>query len=180
MQQEQQKQHLHEKLNLQEKIGDRAEQAIGSVIEKTPLEAPELLVRPGTRPAYISPEPEPHQWYRVPVEGAKTADGSEYHIYVKKGASDHLCVFLSGGGIAWNPYTAARPVTGGKVLAWEPNYYWSNLRPFTQVFNIGIGITDNSARRNPFRDWNFVVITYATGDMHLGRNTYTYTDEDGV
>jgi len=186
---------------LQERIGDRAEQAIGNMIEKTPLEVPELLVRPGDvhfRDGSRSPEsgsvfaergqkgffseediPAPHQWYRVPVEGGKTADGSEYHIYIKKGATDHLCVFLSGGGIAWNPYTAARPVTGGRVLAWHPNYYWSNLRPFTQVFNIGIGITDQSARRNPFHDWNFVVVTYATGDMHLGRNIYHYQDEEG-
>jgi len=186
---------------LQERIGDRAEQAIGNMIEKTPLEVPELVVRPKEvyfRDRSRSPEsgdvfvetgqkafsseteiPAFHQWYRVPVEGGKTADGSEYHIYIKKGATDHLCVFLSGGGIAWNPYTAARPVTGGRVLAWHPNYYWSNLRPFTQVFNIGIGITDQSARRNPFHDWNFVVVTYATGDMHLGRNIYHYQDEEG-
>ena len=186
---------------LQERIGDRAEQAIGNMIEKTPLEVPELVVRPKEvyfRDRSRSPEsgdvfvetgqkafsseteiPAFHQWYRVPVEGGKTADGSEYHIYIKKGATDHLCVFLSGGGIAWNPYTAARPVTGGRVLAWHPNYYWSNLRPFTQVFNIGVGITDQSARRNPFHDWNFVVVTYATGDMHLGRNTYHYQDEEG-
>lgn len=164
---------------LQERFGDRAEQTIGTVIEKTRLEAPELKIRPGVNAAQEIPELEAHQWYRVPVEGGKTADGSEYHIYVKKGTGKHLCVFLSGGGIAWNPYTAARPVTGGRVLAWQPNYYWSNLRPFTQVFNIGVGITDNSARRNPFRDWNFVVVTYATGDMHLGRNIYKYTDEDG-
>ncbi len=164
---------------LQERIGDRAESAIGTVMENAHFEAPELLVRPGHGLLHQVPEMEPHQWYRVPVEGGKTADGSEYHIYVRKGASDHLCVFLSGGGIAWNPYTAARPVTGGRVLAWHPNYYWSNLRPFTQFFNIGVGITDNSARRNPFRDWNFVVITYATGDMHLGRNIYRYMDEEG-
>lgn len=186
---------------LQERIGDRAEQAIGNMIEKTPLEVPELVVRPKEvyfRDRSRSPEsgdvfvetgqkafsseteiPAFHQWYRVPVEGGKTADGSEYHIYIKKGVTDHLCVFLSGGGIAWNPYTAARPVTGGRVLAWHPNYYWSNLRPFTQVFNIGVGITDQSARRNPFHDWNFVVVTYATGDMHLGRNTYHYQDEEG-
>ena len=164
---------------LQERIGDRAEQAIGNVIENTRLEVPELHVRPIPGTMQEVPEPEPHQWYRVPVEGGKTADGSEYHIYIRKGTTDHLCVFLSGGGIAWNPYTAARPVTGGRVLAWQPNYYWSNLRPFTQVFNIGVGITDNNARRNPFRDWNFIVITYATGDMHLGRNVYHYTDEQG-
>ena len=165
--------------NLQEKIGDRAENVIGNVMENTRFEAPELRVRPGQDASHQVPGMETYQWYRVPVEGGKTADGSEYHIYVKKGTTDHLCVFLSGGGIAWNPYTAARPVTGGRVLAWHPNYYWSNLRPFTQFFNIGVGITDNSARRNPFRDWNFVVITYATGDMHLGRNNYHYKDEEG-
>ena len=164
---------------LQEKIGDKAENAIGNVMENTRFEAPELLIRPGQGVSQQLPEMELRQWYRVPVEGGKTADGSEYHIYVRKGTTDHLCVFLSGGGIAWNPYTAARPVTGGRVLAWHPNYYWSNLRPFTQFFNIGVGITDNSARRNPFRDWNFVVITYATGDMHLGRNIYHYKDQEG-
>ena len=194
---------------LQEKVGDRAEQAIGNLIEKTPLEVPELQVVPGPGLSQRQAgqagqviqglsqgiagqsvqagqnlsqgqiEPEPYQWYRVPVAGGKTADGSEYHIYIRKGTTDHLCVFLSGGGIAWNPYTADRPVTGGRVLAWQPNYYWNNLRPFTQVFNIGVGITDNSARLNPFRDWNFIVITYATGDMHLGRNNYRYTNEEG-
>ena len=164
---------------LQEKIGDKAENAIGNVMENTRFEAPELLIRPGQGVSQQLPDMELRQWYRVPVEGGKTADGSEYHIYVRKGTTDHLCVFLSGGGIAWNPYTAARPVTGGRVLAWHPNYYWSNLRPFTQFFNIGVGITDNSARRNPFRDWNFVVITYATGDMHLGRNIYHYKDQEG-
>ena len=177
---------------LQEKVGDRAEQAIGNLIEKTPLEVPELQIRPGLSQGIAGQsvqagqnlsqgqiEPEPYQWYRVPVAGGKTADGSEYHIYIRKGTTDHLCVFLSGGGIAWNPYTADRPVTGGRVLAWQPNYYWNNLRPFTQVFNIGVGITDNSARLNPFRDWNFIVITYATGDMHLGRNNYRYTNEEG-
>ena len=164
---------------LQERIGDRAENAIGNVMENTHFEAPELRVRPGQGAGEPVPEMELRQWYRVPVEGGKTADGSEYHIYVRKGTTNHLCVFLSGGGIAWNPYTAARPVTGGRVLAWHPNYYWSNLRPFTQFFNIGVGITDNSARRNPFRDWNFAVITYATGDMHLGRNIYRYKDEEG-
>ena len=164
---------------IQEKIGDSAEQAIGNLIENTPLEAPELQVVPGQRPAQGEQEPEPYQWYRVPVADGKTADGSGYHIYIRKGTTKHLCVFLSGGGIAWNPYTADRPVTGGRVLTWQPNYYWNNLRPFTQLYNIGVGITDNNARLNPFRDWNFVVITYATGDMHLGRNDYHYTNEEG-
>ena len=82
---------------LQERIGDRAEQAIGSMIEKTRLEAPELQVCPGLGFSQEVPKAELRQWYRVPVAGGKTADGSEYHIYIRKGTTDHLCVFLSGG-----------------------------------------------------------------------------------
>ncbi len=162
---------------LQESLGDRAENAIGNMIENSRLEAPELSLDSGC-PETEVPQMEPCVWYRIPVEGGCTADGSEYHIYARRGNSEKLCVFFSGGGIAWNPYTAARPVTGGRVLAWQPNYYWSNLRPFTQIYNIGVGLTDNS-RKNPFYDWNFVVITYATGDMHLGRNEYHFKDDQG-
>ena len=57
----------------------------------------------------------------------------------------------------------------GTVAAGAPNYYWNNLRPFTQFMNINIGITETDTARNPFDDWNFVVITYATGDFHVGQ-----------
>lgn len=157
---------------LGEQLGDRAEDAIGHVIAHTPLEAPVLNLDGGAAM-------QPHVWYRVPLENGLTADGSPYHIYVRKGSGRKLCVFLSGGGMAWDSRSAAHPVTGGRVVAWMPNYYWSNLRPFTQIYNIGVGITDNHARINPFYDWNFIVVTYATGDLHLGRSLYRYSDESG-
>lgn len=122
-------------------------------------------------PAFVTPEEK--VWYRVPIPEGRCGDGSEYHIYIRKGCSDKLCVFFSGGGIAINKYMAARPVNGGSVAAWLPNYYWNNLRLFTQVMNIGVGITRNGAD-NPFDDWNFIVITYATGDMHVGDSRFLY------
>ena len=67
--------------NLQEKIGDRAENVIGNVMENTRFEAPELRVRPGQDASHQIPGMETYQWYRVPVEGGKTADGSEYRRY---------------------------------------------------------------------------------------------------
>ncbi|MCR5032261.1 MAG: pectinacetylesterase family protein [Lachnospiraceae bacterium] len=149
------------------KTGDLVEQSIGSRIEGTALEAPVLSGKPQT-----------HKWYRIPLKEGLSGDGSEYHIYLKKGEGEHLCIFFSGGGVAWNEYTAARPVTGGRVAAGEPNFYWNNLRPFTQIMNINIGITEEN-KRNPFHDWNFVVITYATGDFHVGNNDFPYKAEDG-
>ena len=126
-------------------------------------------------------EGEPETGYLVPVaipEGI-TGDGSEYHIYIKKGSGKNLCVFLSGGGVAWNEYTAARPVTGGKVAAGLPNYYWNNLRPFTQIMNIHAGIMEIGNPKNPFDDWNFIIITYATGIFMWGNHDFPYEAEDG-
>ena len=150
------------------KVGDFVENSIGRAIDNSNLKAGDL------------PEnPKDLTWYRVPLDKGMSGDGSEYYIYVKKGDPDKLCIFLSGGGVAWNEYTAARPVTGGKVAAGQPNYYWNNLRPFTQIMNINVGITDVVSDKNPFKNWSFVVITYATGDFHVGCNDYPYTSEDG-
>ncbi len=123
--------------------------------------------------------PDIKTWYRVPIADGMAGDGSPYHIYIKRGRTNHLCVFLSGGGVAWNEYTASHPVTSGRVVSGQPNYYWSNLRPFTQIMNINVGITATNTDRNPFDDWNFIVITYATGDFHVGNGDWTYTTETG-
>lgn len=152
---------------------------IGSMVEESVARG---IYEFGQEAPVLKGEPSEKTWYRVPVPEGRCADGSEYHIYIRKGTSDKLCVFFSGGGIAINEYMAARPVNGGSVAAWLPNYYWNNLRLFTQVMNINVGITKNGGD-NPFDDWSFLVITYATGDMHLGRNVFTYhlagDSEDG-
>lgn len=150
------------------KAGDFVENSIGKALDAPRLRAEDL-----------PDDPKKDTWYRVPLEKGLSGDGSEYYIYVKLGDPEKLCVFLSGGGVAWDEYTAARPVTGGKVASGQPNYYWNNLRPFTQIMNINVGITDINTDRNPFKDWSFVVITYATGDFHVGNNDYPYKAEDG-
>ncbi len=150
-----------------ERLGDRVDQSISKEIERR-FEAPVL-----------EGEAETGVWYRIPIEEGMSGDGSEYHIYIKKGTCDHLCLFFSGGGVAWNEYTAARPVTGGTVAAHLPNYYWNNLRPLTQIMNINSGIMETGNPKNPCNDWNFVVITYATGDFHVGDNDFVYEDEQG-
>ncbi len=150
-----------------EVVGDAFDGAVSHEIAKR-FEAPLLL---GALDSYV--------WYRIIIPEGMAGDGSEYYIYIKKAASNHLCIFLSGGGVAWNAYTAARPVTGGKVAAGLPNYYWNNLRPMTQIMNINAGITEIGDPDNPFEDWNFVIITYATGDFHTGDNDFSYKDEKG-
>ena len=67
------------------RLGDLAENVIGAEIEKR-FESPVL-----------EGEPETDVWYRIPIPRGKSGDGSEYHIYIKKGRVNCTCVFLSGG-----------------------------------------------------------------------------------
>jgi len=177
---------MHEQItDVLEHVGDLLENTIGSSIEHSGLEAPllELDSVPDKGAGEISvtdlPQMKERVWYRIPVEDGISGDGSEYHIYAKSGSGNGLIVFFSGGGVAWNAYTAARPVTGGKMAAKVPNFYWSNLRPATQIMNINTGITDTLSALNPFLDWNFIVITYATGDFHIGDSKLEYKSEEG-
>ena len=97
----------NKKRNWMVRIGNLVEESIAKGIYELGQEAPILLGEPAEK-----------VWYKVPVPEGKCADGSEYHIYVRKGNCDKLCVFFSGGGIAINEYMAARPVNGGSVAAW--------------------------------------------------------------
>ena len=151
------------------RVGDFVEERIGQKIIENGHEAP--VLEEGAM-AY------PRVWYQVPLAEGLSGDGSDYHIYLKAARSDRLVVLFSGGGVAWNDFTAARPVSGGKVAAGLPNFYWNNLRPFTQIMNINLGITETGNAQNPFEDWSFVIITYTTGDFHVGDNDHEYTDKD--
>ena len=93
------------------RLGNFVENRIGEDISKR-YEAP-----------LLEGEPAEQIWYRIMIPEGMAGDGSAYHIYIKRADPEKLCVFFSGGGVAWNEYTAARPVTGGKVAAGLPNYY---------------------------------------------------------
>ena len=153
---------------LEQHLGDFLENSISKRIVEKDLLAPVLPEKP-----------EKKVWYRVPIPMGKSGDGSEYYIYVKIADPKKLIIFFSGGGVAWDEYTAARPISGGKVAADLPNYYWNNLRPFTQIMNIDMGIMNMKDTENPFKDFSIIDITYATGDFHVGNNEFPYQGEDG-
>ncbi len=152
---------------LGKQIGDFVENSIDKTMLDKDLIAPEL-----------PDDPEEKKWYRVVIPNGMSGDGSQYHVYVKIADPDKLCIFFSGGGVAYNEYTAARPITGGKVAADLPNYYWNNLRPLTQIMNIDMGIMNLKDAENPFRDWSIIDIAYATGDFHIGNSDFPYEGED--
>lgn len=153
------------------RVGDYFENSVSDMIANTHL---------GVAKLGDNEEPSINTWYRVDIPKGLTGDGSEYYIYIKKGSPKNLLIFLSGGGVAWNSYTAARPSSGGTITAGMPNFYWSNLRPFTQIMNIRSGITEDINPRNKFKNFSQVIITYATGDLHVGNNDYEFKNSEGA
>ena len=107
----------------------------------------------------LSGEPELGIWYEIPVESAKSSDGSEWHGIFRKGTENKVVVYFFGGGVSITPETSE----GGK------EFYATNMTAQDFVAQGGIG---SNAEGNPFKDWSFIVIPYATGDFHAGTGLY--------
>ena len=117
--------------------------------------------------------PKTHTWYQLPLPRGKAScsEGSAYHISVKRGATNKLVVFFAGGGMSWDETSAAHPIS-----------IWSlfNGQGLTYFSRIGIqewakaGLLGAKNPKNPFNDWNYILLPYATGDFHVGDNDFAY------
>ncbi len=132
----------------------------------------------GARP-FRGSFPSTHRWYRlaIPAERARSSDGSPYAVYLKKGTVNRLVVFFSGGGVSWDGYTAARPITPATLLNGEDAYYFPAVHRYLELMNGGILAANDP--RNPFNDWSFILLPYSTGDFHVGHGTFAYRDRRG-
>ncbi len=104
-------------------------------------------------------EPEIGKWYEVAVEGTQASDGSEWHGIFKKGSENKVIVYFFGGGVSITPETSE----AGK------QFFATTMLAQDFVAEGGIG---SNAENNPFKDWSFIVIPYATGDFHAGTGVY--------
>ncbi|MDR3276724.1 MAG: pectinacetylesterase family protein [Treponema sp.] len=127
--------------------------------------------------AYRGSCKKPYRWYRLRLEGCKSSDGTAYYAYYKKGSVNKLVVYFSGGGASWKEETAARPNTLGRFLAGDEAYYFPRAASYMEL--AFTGIMSKNDPRNPFNDWNYIYLPYATGDFHSGNNDYPYTGLDG-
>ena len=110
----------------------------------------------------LTGDPEIGKWYRVTPEGTKSSDGSEWHGIFRKGTENKVVVYFFGGGVSINDETSK----GGK------EFFATNIMGQDFVAQLGIG---SDSDKNPFKDWSFLVIPYASGDFHTGTGEYTYT-----
>ncbi len=106
--------------------------------------------------------PEVGKWYRITPEGTQSSDGSEWHGLIRVGNENKLVVYFFGGGASITGYTSER---GNEFFATQ-----ASIQDF-----VALGGISSASEDNPFHDWTFLVLPYATGDFHSGTGEYHYT-----
>lgn len=114
----------------------------------------------------LTGEPKIGKWYQITIDEAKSSDGSEWHGFIRKGSENKTVVYFFGGGVSIDEYTAAH----------SNPFYTPDCSHQAFIATQGIG---NSKEQNPFKDWTFIIVPYATGDFHAGTGEYHYKDESG-
>ena len=128
------------------------------------------------RPEELPQKPEKNKWYYYRPEGCICANGRPYYSSLKLGTENKLIVLFCGGGVAVDAYAAARPDTIPPVEG-EPQFYMQDTMIAGYLLGHK-GIGDKDRAENPFRDWSVVVIAYASGDFHCGRNDFAFDDPE--
>src|SRR5690349_3159236 len=100
-------------------------------------------------------------WTRIDLsDQTQCSDGSDYRIYVFRGASPNLQIHFAGGGMAWDARSASKPITITDFNGFYFPNIWEIARATTD------GISNHANPENPFADWSQVYIPYCTGDFH--------------
>lgn len=89
---------------------------------------------------------------------SRNGDSMGYGVILNPNSSK-VFIFLDGGGACYNPTTCS-----GNRDSYTEN-------DFNEDFtNLNALIINRTSANNQFRDWNFIFIPYATGDVHSGSN----------
>jgi len=113
----------------------------------------------------------------APLKDGGTTD-EEYAFFVKGGDTNNLVVFFEGGGACWSKATCITAPTCFQEVT-------SSVERFNE-FEQGIWTDEDGeaidtetgifldSEDNPFAGWNFVYISYCTGDIHIGAQDTDY------
>ena len=118
-------------------------------------------------------DPKLGEWYWITPEGTVNSDGSPWRGQIKLGSENKLMVYLLGGGVSLDAYSASRSYSavGNAAFYYDRDDGVSDAR-----LKNGIGSDDV---HNPFRDWTVVVAPYTTADFHAGAGEASYPAADG-
>ena len=102
-------------------------------------------------------------WYWIPKSNMFARDGSTTgYVANLNESSSKLIIYLQGGGACFNQTTCEfNPSKFGKTEFEKTLNGPDNVNP---------GILSRSNADNPFKDFNYVLVPYSTGDVHSGAN----------
>jgi hypothetical protein len=103
-------------------------------------------------------------WTWIPFPDARCADNSVTGIGVNLNlaTSKKVLIYLQGGGACWDVATCiTKPIAA--------NLDGFDEAAFKALNTNGTGILNRNSLINPFKEWNYVVVPYCTGDLHSGR-----------
>jgi hypothetical protein len=127
-----------------------------------------------------------YTWEKVELPGTQCGNGSQYKFFVHRSGtgSNNLLFFFEGGGACWDYDTCSG--RAGVLGASNPNGLTDDyMTQFTAKYVSPIvngadpGLPFRSRKDIATKDWNIVYMPYCTGDVHVGKNTVTYTDTTG-
>lgn len=107
-------------------------------------------------------DPESGRWYSLTPEDARSADGSKWRGRIRIGNPDKLMIYLLGGGVVLDDFSAAQTYSavGSKAF-----YYDNDSGVSASRIQSGIA---SGGENNSFRDWTILLVPYTTGDFHIG------------
>lgn len=103
--------------------------------------------------------PNKASWIENSEMKSRNGDAMGYGVYLNPN-SKKLAIFLDGGGACFNGFTCS-----------NNRDRYSEEDFLTRVASENALIINRNSDKNQFKDWNFVFVPYATGDVHSGSNT---------
>jgi len=111
------------------------------------------------------------EWAKVEPQGAVCSDGSPYKFFVNyTNESDSVLVMFEPGGACWDYESCKGRVRSAANRSGIRDDHMSTY----QYLNLLRRTPDN-----PARSFNFVFVSYCTGDVHTGDRVATYDDPAG-
>lgn len=110
---------------------------------------------------------EPTPWQVItPSDDAICANGTPYQFFVRDADPEKVMIHFQGGGACWDENTCASGLLFDNTVA------ESDLDEFQA------GVFDFNNPANPVADYTSVVVSYCSGDIHVGEASNQYGDTE--
>jgi hypothetical protein len=126
----------------------------------------DTIVTPALSDAQFTPLEPGQTEYLGRTYDPQCMQGDDYRFFGTRGSVNKLVMYYMGGGACWDNLTCGGiPDLTGAICSTSPP---------DDLDGLSSGFADRTNENNPFRDWNFVFVSYCSCDVHFGDATQDY------